>query len=212
MNIPLFIPIIPALWSLAVATAAYFGIRQLFNKKEATKLGILGMQASGKTRFLSFLRNIPFIDKTTGGKEEYKPFTYKYNKKVIHIDTGVDIGGGNIFKDEYTSIIKKSEVIFYFFDISKYLNDNIIVEGINYRRECNSRFELVYSEANKIKIPTIFIGTHIDLCLKDETTVRKEFLNLIKDKSYYSYIKDPNIINLTNKSQLRNFIDKIFKK
>jgi len=210
INLPLFIPIV--LWGLgavATATVTYFGGRALFKKKARTKLGVLGMQAAGKTRFLSYLRNIPFVEKETS-KEEYKPFTYKYEKKIIRIDTGFDIGGGNIFKDEYISIIRKSDIIFYFFDISKYLNNKAVAENINYNRECNSRFELIYSETTKIKTPVIFIGTHTDLCPKDINTTRKEFLNLIKDKSYYSSLKNLVTINLTNKNEITNFIDKIF--
>ncbi|MEW4925772.1 GTPase domain-containing protein [Algibacter sp. 2305UL17-15] len=212
MNIPLFIPI--ALWGLAAAataTATYFGGRAIFKRKNRTKLGVLGMQAAGKTRFLSFLRNIPFIEKSTD-KEEYKSFTYRHNKKAIRIDTGIDIGGGSIYKDDYISIIKNSDVVFYFFDISKYLNNEIKSGEFNYKRECNSRFELVFSESKKLEIPTVFIGTHSDQCLKDQKVIRKEFLNLLKNKSYYSSLKDVVIINLTNTKQLENFIDKVFSK
>lgn len=209
MNIPLFVPLI---WgaALGVITLLGFGGYALFSKDpEKNKLGVLGMQSAGKTRFLSHLRNITFRDKGTQ-IEKYDPFIHKYDGKVIHIDAGVDIGGGSMYRNEYNRIIKKSNVIFYFFDISKYLDDSPY-EGVGYRRACNSRIEHINSAGKELKNSIVVVGTHIDLCTKNEAKVKSEFLKLVKDKYYYSVLKNTELIDLTNTNQLNEFIKKVFK-
>ena len=209
LNLPLFFPF-PILWAIGVAVAAIGGGVIFSRDPKKNKLGVLGMQAAGKTRFLSFLKDIKYIEKETS-MEDYEPFTYEHAGKVISIDAGVDMGGGDLYRIEYNKIIENSTVIFYFFDISKYLNDNDITDKVNYRRGCNSRIEHIYSEATKRKIPMVFVGTHIDKCFKLEAKVKSEFLSLIEDKSYYSVLKKTEFIDLTNTNQLRDFINKNFK-
>ncbi|RKS53790.1 hypothetical protein BC962_2046 [Gillisia mitskevichiae] len=213
MNLPLFIPII---WGVALGAATILGLGigsyAFFSKSEdpeKNKLGILGMQGAGKTRFLSYLRNIPFVDKETE-IQTYSPFTYKSHGKVIQIDSGEDIGGGNLYRDEYDRIIKKSNVIFYFFDISKYLNDPI-QEGISYRRASNSRIEHINSIDKFSKKNILIVGTHFDLCKNNQKEVRSEFLKLNENKSYYSILKQIELIDLTHNDQLKNFTKKVFK-
>ena len=205
MNPNTIIKVAKAVAALVAVVVAGKKGKTLYDKKyKKISLGILGMPSSGKTRFLSFLRDIPFIEKETS-KEKYNSFTYKYDETEIRIDKGVDIGGVEQFVEDYIPIIKKSEIIYYFFDINEYLyiNDN------KYRSYCNSRFELIHSKAKGRKVR--FIGTHFDKCQRNEITVRKDFLELIKDKSYRSYLGDLFIINLTDETQLRRFIEENLK-
>lgn len=195
---------------LTTAGGLLYGATRYKDKKnDKKKLGILGMQRAGKTRFLSYLRNEPFIDKSTE-KYNYKPFTYKIDGKKIHIDKGEDIGGGNIYRYEYNCIIKKSDVIFYFFDISKYLN-NSPYSNEGYRRACNSRIEHINSDKKESKNNTIIVGTHIDLCSKSKAKVKSEFLKLNENKSYYPILKNIELIDLTDEKQIQNFTKKVFK-
>ena len=91
--------------------------------KDLWSEGILGMQRSGKTRFLSFLKNIPYVDKPTG-RGKYLEFVYQTKSgKDIKIREGFDIGGGQEFRADYAKIIENSSVVFYFFDIKPYLDD-----------------------------------------------------------------------------------------
>lgn len=211
MTLPLFIPII---WGVALGAAALLGLGSyaffsVSEDPEKNKLGILGMQGAGKTRFLSYLRGVPFFDKGTE-MEKYNSFIYKSQGKVIHIDSGEDIGGGNLYRDEYDRIIKKSSVIFYFFDISKYLNDSI-QEGISYRRASNSRIEHISSIDKFSKTNILIVGTHFDLCKNSQREVKSEFLKLNENKSYYSVLKQIELIDLTTNDQLKNFTNKVFK-
>jgi hypothetical protein len=211
MNIPLFLPII---WGVGLGAVALLGLGgyALFSEGEnpqKNKLGILGMQGAGKTRFLSFLRNIPFVDKGTE-IELYDPFIYKHDEKVIHIDAGEDIGGGDLYRDEYDRILEKSDVIFYFFDISKYLK-NQISNGIRYRRASNSRIEHISSAITTSKNNIILVGTHFDMCAKSRAKAKSEFLKINEHKHYYAVLKQLELIDLTDNSQIRNFTKKVFK-
>ena len=206
----LFIPLV-VIWAAAAGASAVVGVVGRYyykkNSQKKYKLGVLGMQGAGKTRFLSYLRNVPYVEKGTS-KEPYESFTYKFEKKEILIDAGVDFGGGDLYRVEYNRIIKNSDVILYFFDIDRYLNEKSKTEEVSYRRACNSRIEHIHSADKEADI--VFVATHIDLCKKVEEEVRLEFLKLIENKSYYSSLKDVELIDITNKDQLNRFIDKVF--
>jgi len=96
---PLIIPFL--IWGGIAALAGVFTIGSMAsfwanpNKKN---LGILGMQISGKTSFLKYLRGEKFEDKRTS-RDNYKEFVYTLsNKKKITICQGTDIGGGNNYR------------------------------------------------------------------------------------------------------------------
>ena len=182
--------------------------KQEFEYFKEINLGILGMQGAGKTRFLCHLRGVPFTDKATG-KEPYDSFQYNCDDLLIWVEAGEDFGGGNLYRDEYDPIIDKSNLLFYFFDISKYLN-NDQTEGISYRRASNSRIEHINSTSVE-NDNIIIVGTHLDLCKKSKEEIQNEFLKLNEDKTYYPVLKRIELINLTDKGELKDFTDKIFK-
>ena len=211
-----------ALPILAIAGIAAASALGLFFAKDVLKdlwsderrsLGILGMQRSGKTRFLSFLRNTPYVEKSTS-RERYSKFVYKTKSgKNIKIEEGADIGGGQEFRADYAEIIGNSSVVFYFFDIKLYLDD------IAYMRECNSRFLYIlhdigisseedYKKSNK---KLIFFATHKDqMGLQDDKL--REMLRKKLDKKKYKFITDITyFINTTDKRELEELADKIFK-
>jgi GTPase SAR1 family protein len=209
MNLPLFIPII---WGAAIGAVAILGLGsyKLFSDDPSrNKLGLLGMQASGKTKFLCHLRNKAYIAKSTE-IEPFNPFEYDNAGNKIYIDAGLDIGGGDLYRSEYNRIIKNSDVIFYFFDISKYLNDKN-QGGIGYRRASNSRLEHIKSTAANMDIQIVIVGTHIDLYSKGKAKAKSKFLKLNENKSYFSILRNIELINLNDEKQLRNFTKKVFK-
>jgi len=217
--IPDFIPVIGYLDDAAVFAACLNFVGKDLNKyrewrmaefedSREISLGILGMQGAGKTRFLCHLRGVPFVDKATG-KEPYNPFNYKIEELLICVEAGEDLGGGNIYRDEYDRIIDKSDLLFYFFDISKYLN-NTLTEGISYRRASNSRIEHISSTSEQTE-NIIIVGTHLDLCSQSKEEVQNEFLKLNENKVYHPILKRIELINLTDENQLKDFTNKIFK-
>lgn len=207
---PLILPLL--IWG-AVAIAGGLtvaGITGVFDDPKKNKLGILGMQQAGKTRFLSFLRGIPFNDKQTSRKK-YDEFTYILeNKKKIFIKSGVDIGGGKVHRPDYNKIIDESDVLLYFFDIDKYLNNTKDYDGEFYQRSCNSRFEHIYDRAKTRNITILVIATHKDKCSFNENEIRMKFDNLVQNKSYKEILKDVQYISLISSSETKKLANKIF--
>ena len=204
---PLILPLLGwgaaiLLGGIGIASAAGF-----FKDPDKNKLGVLGMQQAGKTRFLSFLRGVPFIEGQTS-RSGYDDFVYTLsNGKKIYIKAGVDIGGGEIYKVDYNRIINESDVLLYFFDIDKYLNDN----NLGYRRDCNSRFEHIYDKAKEAKAPVVVIATHRDKCSYGDSVMKQKFDSLVQNKGYKKMLNEVQYVNLTNNSDMKKLADKIFK-
>lgn len=194
----------------AVALGSIFtvaGIAGAFSDPKKNKLGVLGMQGAGKTRFLSFLRSKPFIEGQTS-RSDYEEFTYQLsNRKKVYIKSGVDIGGGEMYRDDYNKIINESDVILYFFDINNYLSGN---DYISYQRGCNSRFEHIYDMWKKSKKPILVIATHKDKCSFPENEMKQEFDNLVQGKSYKEMLKEVEYVDLTNPLEIKRLANKIF--
>lgn len=209
---PLIIPFL--IWG-AVALAGGLtvaGIAGAFDDPKKNKLGLLGMQVSGKTRFLSYIRNIPYVDKRTG-RSDYEEFIYTLSDgKKITICSGVDIGGGDNYRVDYDTILDNADVILYFFDIDKYLRNEIDLESnILYQRSCNSRFEHIYSRVKLSKKLVIVIATHTDKCNLSESAMKQKFDALASNKSYKDMLKEVEYVNLTNRNEIKNLVNKIFK-
>lgn len=214
-SIPLALPIIPIVaWGvgLLIGGLGIAAARGAFDDPKKNKLGVLGMQGSGKTRFLSFLRNIPFIEGETSRKK-YESFRYTLsNGKEISIDSGIDIGGGDFYRNEYDKILDKNDVILYFFDIGKYLRNDKTIDDVGYQRACNSRFEHVYSKVNKTDKPVFIIASHTDKSGLSKQEMVKQFTSLIDNKKYKTIFKNMEFINLTNENEITKLRDELFKK
>ena len=239
-TIPFIFPIIPILiWAGGILLGG-FGVAAAagaFKDRNKNKLGILGMPAAGKTRFLSFLRNVPYKEGQTS-RSPYKEFTYPLSdSKNIIIKSGVDIGGANTYRSDYNNILKESDVILYFFDIDKYLSSS---DHIEYQRNCNSRFDHIYTvikkhndefrkadeafakdkkdaslkeKLNNLKSKHLMvIASHKDKCSYTNIEMKRKFDDLVQSKSYKEMLKDVQFVNLTDSSETKNLINKIFKK
>lgn len=206
----LFFPI--PVW-IAITIAGTFGIRgisHVFRDPKKNKLGVLGMQQAGKTRFLSYLRGKPFIEGQTS-RNSYDEFTYSLsNEKKIFIKSGIDIGGGTIYRSDYNRIIDESDVLLFFFNINKYLK-NVEEEDEFYQRSCNSRFEHIYDKTRTEKQVVFIIATHKDNCGFNENDIRRKFDILVQSKSYKGMLKDVQYVNLTSQSEITILANKIFK-
>ncbi|UYW01024.1 hypothetical protein K5I29_11070 [Flavobacterium agricola] len=166
------------------------------------------MRVAGKTTFL----------KTLGAKvlpgsnniEEYDSFTFNLDSgKKIYIGAGKDIGGHTTYINQYTKIIEKADVIFYFLDIEKYLNNYIDpIDGLHYRRDCNSRLDLINIHKDSKKV--IIFATHKDKLMITESIAKSKFFDLMKDKKYSEMLEGIIFINLTNISETKSVINKIF--
>ncbi|KIA89578.1 GTPase domain-containing protein [Kaistella jeonii] len=185
-------------------------IKDFFSDPAKNKLGILGMDAAGKTLFLCFLRGVPYHENMakTAVNDEYKSFIFTTSSgDKINVDSGFDIPGMSDYRIKYHEIMDKSDMIFYFFDINRYFDE------IDYQRECNSRFLYLneYFEKKSEKKLLIF-GSHLDKCKEDKNKVLENLRKLIREKPYKGLIEKITPINLTNKEELIKITDLIFKK
>ncbi|WP_318639701.1 GTPase domain-containing protein [Flavobacterium ardleyense] len=210
MIIPFFLPLLA--WAAVAIAGSLLGVGVIsMFKGDTNKLGLLGMHASGKTRFLNFLQKVPYIEKNSG-RDDYEEFTFTTeNRKKIIIKAGVDIGGGNIYRSSYNSIIKDSDVVFYFFDIDKYFKNEKTKDNELYQRDCNSRFEHVYSESLKRSNILKVIATHRDNCNLSDDEMKSKLFEIIRYKSYKSMLENVDFINLTNTGEVKKLVNKYFK-
>ncbi|MDO4764265.1 MAG: GTPase domain-containing protein [Flavobacteriaceae bacterium] len=210
------LPLIPIIIGIGAALLGV-AVGGVFFDKKKNKLGVLGMQQAGKTKFLSLLKGIRYVERSTS-REEYQPFTiHLKGGKEVHISQGVDIGGGDTYKPEYREIVKNSDVIFYFFDINKYFKNEVMKDRITYRRECDNRFEFLYSsllvnsstEGKQKKV--LLVATHTDLCGIHSSQIKSKFDGIVSGKRYKDMLQQVCFINLNDKKQVEEFINKTFK-
>lgn len=207
---PLIAPLL--IWG-AIALFGFFGVAGIagvWKDPKKNKLGLLGMQKAGKTLFLSHLRNIPFLEGTSG-RNSFNAFEHRLasGKKII-ISAGFDIGGGKFYRSNYDGILDNADVVLYFFDINMYLKNDLDFDEIPYQRSCNSRFEHIYSKIKNNNKPVIIIATHKDKCNFPEEIMKEKFDKLVDDKSYSEILKEIEYVNLTNKNEIEKLVNKIF--
>lgn len=180
------------------------GIVGFFSKdNKVNKLGVIGMQASGKTTFLNNLRGLKAVLNPTS-RENFESFKFELsNGKTIYIDKGNDIGGAKNYMFEYRQIIKKNNIVLYFFNVSEYLTN------IDYKRECNSRLDHININIENKKIA--IIASHSDLSQHSKNILIEEILNQVRDKKYSNLFNNTFfVVNLTDKNEVSGLIDKIF--
>lgn len=180
------------------------GIVGFFGKdNKVNKLGVVGMQASGKTTFLNNLRGLKAVLNPTS-RENFESFKFELsNGKTIYIDKGNDIGGAKNYMLEYRQIIEKNNIVLYFFNVSEYLTN------IDYKRECNSRLDHININIENKKIA--IIASHSDLSQHSKNILIGEILNQVRDKKYSNLFNNAFfVVNLTDKNEVSGLIDKIF--
>lgn len=219
-NIPIILPFLPVIGWTAVAITGLFitkkvffsesdaelakGISQSLSTKSQSKIAILGHHSAGKTTFLKYLkgdRNYKNKHRASG-YDEYERFTLQIGEKNIIIDKNVDIGGGQNFVREYKGVLKDAKLAFYFFDISKFLNDT------EYFRDFGARVDYL-KDITTLKV--FFIGTHPDL-MDPNLNLKIKISEKLGTKGYRSFVEyNLFILNLMDDRQLKEFVDITFK-
>lgn len=187
-----------------VAGAAGGGIVSYFTGENIDcKLGMIGMKSSGKSTLLKNLGGVKEV-KIDSFKDIYESFVYTISSdKKIFIEKGTDIGGNKPFMANYEHIINNNNVIFYFFNINRYLTET------EYKRECNSRLAFIFSRITNKKFA--LIASHSDHSDLEKNKLEEEVLNQVSGKEYSNLFNDNlYVVNLTDKNEFKKLIEKIF--
>lgn len=201
------------------------------NKKEVG-MAVLGIDQSGKTTWYDYLCKTNRNEKGTT-KDDIDAFTLKFDDgKKVHIKDGIDIGGGGVnISPYYENMINENDVILFFFNAKKY------IEETEYMRECNARLDFIN---NKIKIYNLYnsyndtsdiitdiitgitnnkrceskkiyiIMTFADQ-LKDRTKAYKQAYELLKSRPYIKEMTDNFVlINMTDEQEKKELKEKMF--
>ena len=194
------------------------------NKKEVG-MAVLGIDQSGKTTWYDYLCKTNRNQKGTT-KDDIDAFTLKFDDgKKVHIKEGIDIGGGSVnVSPYYWNMIKENDVILFFFNAKKY------IEETEYMRECNARLDFIN---NKIKIYNYtynYTSDIIDIInnkrceskkiyiimtfadqLKDRTEAYNKAYELLKSRPYIKEMTDNFVlINMTDEQEKKELKEKMF--
>lgn len=205
--LPMLIYIVIALVSGGIAAL----VVSVFKKTDSVNLAVLGMRQTGKTHLFNALR-----DKWTENPpdqtniEEIPQFTYTFpDGKKLTFKATKDIGGDDSFMCEYKGLLESSTHIFYFCNVYEYLNDP------QKMRDDNSRLDFICDCAKDKEIPIPLENVTLVLSYADKFQDRKsavaDFFKKLPNKDYKKYFQHVIPINMTNKDEVDEFINKAFK-
>ena len=217
LSILIIIPLIPIIiWSAtgAITTAIIIALGISFWKgRKQIYMSVLGMQSAGKTTWYDYLRgeNRASEGATSGGVEISEfTITYKDNKdtRELTIAKGLDIDGTeDSIREFYKAQIEKSDVVFFFFDINKYL------EIEEYQRVVNSRLDFIYDlikENDKNLDDVYLIATHLRK-VEDAKKALKKVRNILSEKRYKVFTKQLSGIEMQNKEEMEKLKIKLIE-
>ena len=194
------------------------------NKKEVG-MAVLGIDQSGKTTWCDYLCKTNRNEKGTT-KDDIDAFTLKFDDgKKVHINEGINIGGGsvNVSPYYYENMIKENDVILFFFNAKKY------IEETEYMRECNARLDLINNKIIKYNLYNLYndtsdiinnkrceskkiyiIMTFADQ-LKDRTEAYNKAYELLKSRPCIKEMTDNFVlINMTDEQEKKELKEKMF--
>jgi len=172
-------------------------------------IAILGTKGAGKTTLLNTLRNKAGEKTFVTSYESYQDFDYKKaDGTIVHIQKGWDIGGGNLYKKEYESMIENADLVFYLFDINK------LIEDEEEKREIYSRLEFITRKCISNKKRLVTLLTHSDKLKRDLQEVMRLYRDDVYKRdngSYKAAVTDYHFepINMTNELSVRQLLDKL---
>lgn len=175
---------------------------------QGKKIAVLGMKGAGKTMFNCFLQNKPYSELVTVDNK-YESFDYvKSDGTKIHIRGGWDYGGSkDVAIASNEKLIAESDTIFFLFDFSEYIKNE------DYKEETNSRLRFITTSVGDKEL--YVFGTHIDIVENYKLLNRsiEEFKTYLEKNGFTCKIKQGNLalLDMTNKEELKQVIDKLFK-
>lgn len=172
-------------------------------------IAVLGMQGAGKTHFLAHLRNMNYKKFSASlGAEKYSTFSTKIGDRIVKIEGGMDVPGGEEYiRTYYVDLIKKNETIFFLFNTHMYLSDE------TYNLNTRARLDFINDRIKNTNKKVVVIGTFADQ-FNDENKRKSAFnkiLESVNNKPYSPLFKiNFAILDMRDKEMLFKFLAKIF--
>lgn len=183
---------------------------------------LLGISQAGKTLFRYTLASLNkpnelsiYKNERTLGVSVIKPFDFLLDDEtLIKIEKGSDIGGNLENQENYKEYVNQDRVVFFFFDIERYLNNDKYYELTNkqldifYNIQCEAEIEM-----NNLHV----IATHEDILSDTSTDGAKERLKNRLHQYNWDYfdkvMKNLYLVNMTDPSNVKErVINPIFSK
>jgi len=196
-------------WMLIPVIAGVVGgvLGYLIDRIEGNKIAVLGMPGAGKTTFYNILQG-KHISTTPTYEEDIDPFVYNINGRDVYFDKCKDIGGGEShINNWYLELIDRNEVVFFFFDVYKFLNES------PYQKETKARLDFVYETTKRVGgRQTAMILTHIDSFPKIKIPeIQLKVQKAIGNKEYQALFKK-NVfpVDITKEEEVKKIMKKLF--
>lgn len=184
-------------WFIAYATAPL----------KKNKIAVLGMKGAGKTTFYNILQG-KHISTTPTFEDDIDPFVSNINGRVVHFDKCKDIGGGkDHVRNWYSELINRNEVVFFFFDVYKFLNDSL------YQQETMTIMDFVYETIKGAgDKETAMILTHLDSFPKSKFhEILPKVQKAIGNKEYQALFKrNVFCVDITREKEVKKIMEKLF--
>lgn len=164
---------------------------EMFMKRFSHKKTLLtGPISSGKTTFLQYISKDDITNGATGA-----PRTYKV--KDAQFDEVTDLGGAEIWLNNFDARMKDYNYILFFFDVTKYVEDS------DYRNVANARIDFIYKRKTDSQT-MLMIGTHID---KAVGNFKADVEHLLAGKPYQNVLNRIVYVDTTRENCVKTILE-----
>lgn len=174
----------------------------IWNILRGKKLAVLGMEGSGKTTFLYWLKDKKFRNTEATGVVDYGGFGF-FNG--IKIKAGKDIGGNAMYvREYYVPLLDEANLVIFVFDASRYIANE------DYRRDTLDRADFISRNIPDGK-KSYVLATHFDKTNYNNVVgCREQILQLCDDDVKVFLSKRLIVCNLTEKDSVNRAVNTIF--
>lgn len=150
---------------------------------EAKKIAVLGMKESGKTQFLKTLQKEKYSIYFQTSVADYDKFPLVLTSgKIVEIASGIDIGGGVGYVQQYKKISMDADAVFFVFDVYKFVHD------AEYRVHTRARLQFIDDGLGIPEHKRAVIGSHADMFADDKKKIEGQHFAIQNLKDIYKPI------------------------
>lgn len=172
---------------------------------------VLGMQESGKTQLYATMKGVSYSEYTATSYDEYDSFRFSLGGRTVEVAKGTDIGGGPEYvKANYRKMISENDIIFFVFDVNRFLNDDQYFTDTCARMDFLNE-NLKASGKNQSSHYAVF-GSHLDVFGLSPAEAATKVRQKLQYKSYASLVQNNFVtIDLRSASEVFKFLGMIIR-